>query len=425
MTEYLIRSTPGCYRSGVRAGPACDVRRWGGTTTGDTARVRIAIDARPASDAEPTGVGHYTRRMLAHLPAAMPSDELVAWHPRAGGSDLPRSPNLTEHVSRIPGVLEPVWRRLEVPRLEGHGAVRRAPRDELPPAADPQRRRRARRARPGVRGDARGGSGVRRAVAAPVRRVAAAQRRGDRALGEREGRPARTPPARRGPRARDPARGGPVRGARRPTRSNASARGSGSGGRSRCSSAGSSRARTWPRWSRRSRASADAGALARDRRRPDVLGPAGHRGPHGRRSRRSPRAFGGAWCSPATCRTTRSARCWPARRCSRTRRGTRGSGSRCSRGSPAGVPVLTSSAASLPEVAGDAALLVDPNDADAIGDGLVRLFGDAGPARTARRRRAASVSRAFSWERAAGATAEVLRGGRGPFGRRSIDSGHP
>ena len=68
MTEYLIRSTPGCYRSGVRAGP---VPR---PATGDTARVRIAIDARPASDAEPTGVGHYTRRMLQHLPAAMPSD---------------------------------------------------------------------------------------------------------------------------------------------------------------------------------------------------------------------------------------------------------------------------------------------------------------------------------------------------------------
>ena len=80
--------------------------------------MRIAIDARPASDAEPTGVGHYTRRMLEHLPAAMPSDELVAWHPRAEGSDLPRSPNLTEAVSRIPAVLEPVWRRLEVPRLE-------------------------------------------------------------------------------------------------------------------------------------------------------------------------------------------------------------------------------------------------------------------------------------------------------------------
>jgi glycosyltransferase involved in cell wall biosynthesis len=80
--------------------------------------VRIAIDARPATDAEPTGVGHYTRRMLVHLPRAMPQDELVAWSQRGGGPALPRSPNLTEHRSRIPSLLEPVWRRLEVPRLE-------------------------------------------------------------------------------------------------------------------------------------------------------------------------------------------------------------------------------------------------------------------------------------------------------------------
>lgn len=92
--------------------------RVGATASGDTAPVRIAIDARPASDAEPTGVGHYTRRMLQHLPNAMPMAELVAWHRRDGGAGIPRFPNLTEHVFRIPNVLEPVWRRLEVPRLE-------------------------------------------------------------------------------------------------------------------------------------------------------------------------------------------------------------------------------------------------------------------------------------------------------------------
>ncbi len=86
--------------------------------SGDTARVRIAIDARPASDAEPTGVGHYTRRMLEHLPDAMPGDRIVAWHLRADGPDLARSTSLIEHRSRVPTVLEPVWRRLEVPRLE-------------------------------------------------------------------------------------------------------------------------------------------------------------------------------------------------------------------------------------------------------------------------------------------------------------------
>ena len=78
-------------------------------------------------------------------------------------------------------------------------------------------------------------------------------------------------------------------------------------------------------------------------------------------------------------------------------------------GFSAGVPVLTSSAASLPEVAGDAALLVDPNDVDAIGEGLVRLFERPGPARAARRRRP-RASRDVLVERGRpSATAEVLR----------------
>jgi glycosyltransferase involved in cell wall biosynthesis len=84
-------------------------------------------------------------------------------------------------------------------------------------------------------------------------------------------------------------------------------------------------------------------------------------------------------------------------------------------GFAAGVPVLTSSVASLPEVAGDAALLVDPNDADAIGDGLGRLFADP----TLRERLVAAGRErlaSFSWERAAGATAEVLRGAAGRSG---------
>jgi glycosyltransferase involved in cell wall biosynthesis len=84
-------------------------------------------------------------------------------------------------------------------------------------------------------------------------------------------------------------------------------------------------------------------------------------------------------------------------------------------GFAAGVPVLTSSAASLPEVAGDAALLVDPDDATAIGDGLLRLFGDP----TLRERLVAAGRErlaSFSWERAAGATAEVLRGAAGRSG---------
>jgi glycosyltransferase involved in cell wall biosynthesis len=41
-----------------------------------------------------------------------------------------------------------------------------------------------------------------------------------------------------------------------------------------------------------------------------------------------------------------------------------------------GTPVLTSNRSSLPEVAGDAAELVDPYDADAIARGIVRLDRD-------------------------------------------------
>ena len=173
--------------------------RLAGTATGDTARVRIAIDARPASDAEPTGVGHYTRRMLEHLPGR---DALRRARGLASAGRGLRPPALAEpDRDRVADPRRPRTRVAPPrgPEARGPGAVRRAARDELPPAADPQRRRRARRARPGVRGDARGGSGVRRAVAAPVRRLAASERRGDRALVEREGRPARAPPARREP----------------------------------------------------------------------------------------------------------------------------------------------------------------------------------------------------------------------------------
>jgi glycosyltransferase involved in cell wall biosynthesis len=78
----------------------------------------------------------------------------------------------------------------------------------------------------------------------------------------------------------------------------------------------------------------------------------------------------------------------------------------------AGVPVLTSSVSSLPEVAGDAAVLVDPLDEDAITEGLAQLFDDAdlrGVLSAAGLVRAAG----FTWERCAQATLEVLRGAAG------------
>ena len=43
----------------------------------------------------------------------------------------------------------------------------------------------------------------------------------------------------------------------------------------------------------------------------------------------------------------------------------------------AGTPVITSNVSSLPEVVGDAALLIDPMDAGAIADAMARVLGDA------------------------------------------------
>ena len=71
-----------------------------------------------------------------------------------------------------------------------------------------------------------------------------------------------------------------------------------------------------------------------------------------------------------------------------------------------GVPVLASNVASLPEVVGDAGVLVDPHDVDAIARGMARLWHD-----DALRRdlsiRGIERARAFSWERTASQTLGV------------------
>jgi glycosyltransferase involved in cell wall biosynthesis len=65
-----------------------------------------------------------------------------------------------------------------------------------------------------------------------------------------------------------------------------------------------------------------------------------------------------------------------------------------------GTPVVTSNVSSLPEVAGDAALLVDPTSAEAIADAMRRVLTD--PALAAElSARGLKRARAFSWEHAA------------------------
>jgi glycosyltransferase involved in cell wall biosynthesis len=65
-----------------------------------------------------------------------------------------------------------------------------------------------------------------------------------------------------------------------------------------------------------------------------------------------------------------------------------------------GVPVACSSASSLPEVAGDAALLFDPHDTDAIRGAMERLLGDRELAEGLAAR-GLERAKAFSWERSA------------------------
>jgi glycosyltransferase involved in cell wall biosynthesis len=73
-----------------------------------------------------------------------------------------------------------------------------------------------------------------------------------------------------------------------------------------------------------------------------------------------------------------------------------------------GTPVITSNVSSLPEVVGDAALLVDPLDTAAIRDALERVFADDALAEDMRARGLARA-KLFSWERTARTLQATLR----------------
>jgi glycosyltransferase involved in cell wall biosynthesis len=73
-----------------------------------------------------------------------------------------------------------------------------------------------------------------------------------------------------------------------------------------------------------------------------------------------------------------------------------------------GTPVVTSNVSSLPEVTGDAAVLVDPHDVRSIEHGIRRVLAD--PALAAEMRRQGLLrAREFSWERSVRRTLEVYR----------------
>ena len=71
-----------------------------------------------------------------------------------------------------------------------------------------------------------------------------------------------------------------------------------------------------------------------------------------------------------------------------------------------GTPVVTSNVSSLPEVAGDAALLVDPYEPAAIADGIYRVLTDEELRRDLRRKGLARA-RQFSWEQSVRRVREI------------------
>jgi glycosyltransferase involved in cell wall biosynthesis len=89
--------------------------------------VRVAIDARPAVFPHRTGIGEYTRELIRHLPRVDPETSYAAWYLNARGllggprrflGDLP-APNLAERWTPIPAAwFERLSERLDLPRVE-------------------------------------------------------------------------------------------------------------------------------------------------------------------------------------------------------------------------------------------------------------------------------------------------------------------
>ena len=74
-----------------------------------------------------------------------------------------------------------------------------------------------------------------------------------------------------------------------------------------------------------------------------------------------------------------------------------------------GTPIVTSDANGLREIAGDAALLVDPEDPEAIAGAIARVLADSGLRASLSARGLERVQR-FSWERCARETLTILEG---------------
>ncbi len=72
-----------------------------------------------------------------------------------------------------------------------------------------------------------------------------------------------------------------------------------------------------------------------------------------------------------------------------------------------GVPVVVSNVSSLPEVAGDASRLVDPNSVDSIAEGLLEVLTDQ-KLRDRMIAKGLEQAKKFTWENTARKTLEVI-----------------
>jgi glycosyltransferase involved in cell wall biosynthesis len=89
----------------------------------------------------------------------------------------------------------------------------------------------------------------------------------------------------------------------------------------------------------------------------------------------------------------------------------------------ASCPVVTSTGGACPEVAGDAAILVDPKDINSIAAGIIRGLTDS-RLREQLRERGRTRSQEFTWENSARQTIDMLEGLAGSR-HRSRSKGNP
>ncbi len=73
-----------------------------------------------------------------------------------------------------------------------------------------------------------------------------------------------------------------------------------------------------------------------------------------------------------------------------------------------GVPVITSNCSSLPEVVGDAGILIDPHDAEYLANAIQRVYEDADIHRQMSEKGIKQAQK-FSWEKCAKETLKVYQ----------------